>query len=82
MTFTATTALPYEHLERSTAGARAELRRRLLAAGVHRVPAWDMFGVIGPVESADARRRRSYEYSATVASRGPFDRPGTGNATA
>jgi hypothetical protein len=39
-TFTATTALPYEHLERATAGLCAELRRQLLAADVHQMPRW------------------------------------------
>jgi hypothetical protein len=82
VTFTATTAPPYEHLGRATAGLRAELRRRLLTAGVHRVPAWHTFVITGPVKFTDARRRRSYEYSATVDSRGPFDRPGTGNVAA
>lgn len=36
--FTATAALPYEHLERATAGLRAELRWKLLAADVHKMP--------------------------------------------
>jgi hypothetical protein len=34
VTYTATTAVPYPHLERATAGLRAALRHQLLAAGV------------------------------------------------
>ena len=49
MKFTATAALPYEHLERATAGLRAELRRQLLAADVHEMPVWETFVVEGPV---------------------------------
>ncbi len=38
MKFTATTVLPYEHLERVTTGLRAELRLQSTAAGV--MPDW------------------------------------------
>jgi hypothetical protein len=72
--FTATAALPYEHLERATAGLRAELQRQLLAADVHEMPAWDTFAVTGPVELTDLRGRTWFQYRATVESQGPFDR--------
>jgi hypothetical protein len=47
-TFTASTALPYEHLERATAGLRAELRQKLLHADVHQMPMWETFEAAGP----------------------------------
>ena len=72
--FTATAALPYEHLERATAGLRAQLRQKLLAANVHEVPAWETFIVTGPVEFTDLRGRTWCEYRATVESRRPLDR--------
>jgi hypothetical protein len=71
--FTATTALPYEHLERATAALRAGLRHQLLAADVHRMPLWDTFEVTGPTLTTDGRGRTWFEYRATVESRGPFD---------
>jgi hypothetical protein len=58
----ATTALPYPHRDRSTAGLRAELRHR---AGDGR-PDWATFEVTGPVEVPDARGRVWFEYRATV----------------
>jgi hypothetical protein len=73
-TFSAATALPYEHLERATAGLKGELRRQLLAANVHTTPRWETFDVTGPIESADVRGRIWYEYRATVEYRTPFDR--------
>jgi hypothetical protein len=75
--FSATAALPYEHLERATAGLRAELRRRLLAADVHDLPKWETFDVTGPSAFTDLRGRTWYEYRATVESRGPFDQTGS-----
>ncbi len=73
-TFSASAALPYEHLQRATAALRAELRRQLLAADVHAMPRWDTFTVTGPTEFTDLRGRSWYEYRATVESRTPFDR--------
>jgi hypothetical protein len=63
--FTATAALPYEHLERATAGLRAELRQ-VLAADVHAVPQWETLTVTGPQEFTDLRGRVWYEYRATM----------------
>jgi hypothetical protein len=74
--FSASTALPYEHLERATAGLRAELRRRLLTADVHEMPTWKTFDVTGPTEFTDLRGRR-YEYRATMEGRRPFHRTTT-----
>jgi hypothetical protein len=76
-TFSAATALPYEHLERATAGLRAELRRQLLAADVHEMPRWETFDVTGPTEFTDLRGRTWYEYRATVESQTPFGRATT-----
>jgi hypothetical protein len=76
--FSATAALPYEHLERTTAGLRAKLRRQVLAADVHAMPRWDTLTVTGPREFTDLRGRSWYEYEATVESRRPFDPTPTG----
>jgi hypothetical protein len=68
-TYSATTALPYPHLERATAGLRAELRHRLLAAEVDELPDWSTLEVRGPVEVLDGLGRTWFEYEATVAGR-------------
>ena len=73
MNFTATTALPYEHLERATAGLRAALQHQLSAAGVRGLQVWQTFVVAGRVECADRLGRTWYEYRATVESRRPTD---------
>ena len=65
------TALPYEHLERATAGLRAELRHQLLAAGDPGLPDWSTLVVSGPERQADGRRQTWFAYEATVESRGP-----------
>jgi hypothetical protein len=62
--FTATTALPYEHLERATAGLRGQLR--LLAADAGEVPDWSTLTVTGPTESVGAHGRSWYVWSAEV----------------
>jgi hypothetical protein len=68
-TFTASTALPYEHLARATAGLRAELRQKVLREGDHEMPLWDTFEVTGPYEFTDRRGRTWFEYRATVSKR-------------
>ena len=78
MTVAAITALPYEHLGRATAGLRAELRQKLLAADVHQMPEWDTFTVTGPRQFTDLRGRTWYEYRATAEASGPFDRVRSG----
>jgi hypothetical protein len=75
--FSARAALPYEHRERAGAGLRAELRRQLLAADVHKRPKWETFDVTGPTEFPDLRGRTWYEYRATVEGRRPFGRTTT-----
>jgi hypothetical protein len=67
--FSATAALPYEHLERASAGLRAELRRQVLAADAHTTPGWETLTVTGPQEFTDRRGRVWYEYRATVEGR-------------
>ena len=74
MKFTATAALPYEHLDFATGGLRAELRRQLLAADVHERAIWDTFVVTGPTVFDDLRGRAWYEYRASVESRRPLNR--------
>ena len=64
--FSATAALPYEHLERATAGLRAELRRQILAADDHAIPRWGSLAVTGPREFTDLRGCTWFEYRATV----------------
>jgi hypothetical protein len=66
VTFTATTALPYPHLERATAGLRAELRRQMAAAGILEPPRWDTLMVTGPVETTGRHGSAWFEYRATV----------------
>ena len=68
----ATTALPYEHLDRATASLRAELRRQLLAVDVHEMPLWRTFAVTGPVEFTDLRGRTWFEYRANGGEPGAF----------
>jgi hypothetical protein len=66
VTFTATTALPYPHLERATTGLRGELRRQMVATQVPEAPRWDSLEVRGPVEATDGRGRTWFEYRAAV----------------
>jgi hypothetical protein len=53
VTFTATTALPYPHLERATAGLRAELRHELVDGDVRELPDWSSLEIAGLVETTD-----------------------------
>jgi hypothetical protein len=73
--FSASTALPYEHLERATSGLRAELRQRLLHADVHEMPVWETFAVTGPHPFTDLRGRVWFEYRASVESRNAVSGP-------
>jgi hypothetical protein len=69
VTFTATTALPYENLARATAALRAELGYQLVDAGNDELPDWDTLVVTGPLELTDHRGRTWFKYVATVESR-------------
>jgi hypothetical protein len=64
--YTATTALPYPHLKRATAGLRAELRHQLLAAGVVATPDWTTLAVAGPEQFTDERGRIWFGYQAML----------------
>lgn len=66
--YTATTALPYPHLERATAGLRTELRHQLLAAG--ELADWSTLEVTGPSEVLDGHGRLWFECRATVGAGG------------
>jgi hypothetical protein len=70
-TYSATTALPCEHLERATAGLRTELRSRLFRAVTPESPDWDSLVVRGPVRTVDGRGRVWFTYTATMTSREP-----------
>jgi hypothetical protein len=61
VTFRATTVLPYEHVDRATAGLCVELRRQLLKANVYEMPLWEKLAVTGPREFTDLRGRTWYE---------------------
>jgi hypothetical protein len=74
VTFTATTALPYPHLERATAGLRGALRQQLLAAGVMAVPDWSTLTVTGPQEFADERGQLWFGHRATLDGQAPAQR--------
>jgi hypothetical protein len=65
-TFSATTSLPYEHVERATAGLRAKLRYKLLDLGA--APDWSTLEVSGPVTTPDGMGRPWFEYRASVQS--------------
>jgi hypothetical protein len=66
--YSATTALPYPHRERATAGLRAELRHHLRAG---EQADWATLAIAGPKHVPDARGRTWFEYVATVQTRSP-----------
>jgi hypothetical protein len=65
-TVSATTSLPYEHVERARAGLRAKLRYRLLDLGA--APDWSTLEVSGPVTTLDGMGRPWFAYRASVQS--------------
>jgi len=69
-TVSATTSLPYEHVERATAGLRAKLRYQLLDLGA--APDWSTLEVSGPVTTLDGMGRPWFEYRASVLGRAAF----------
>jgi hypothetical protein len=64
MTYRAVAVLPYEHLERATAGLRGRLRLMAVADGV--MPDRSTLQVSGPATSLDGRGRTWFESTATV----------------
>ena len=66
MHLTATTALPYPHLERATAGLRAELRHQLLEARHPEAPDWAGLTVKGPEAFTDGTGRTWFGYWAAL----------------
>ncbi len=74
-TSSTTTAMPYEHLERASAGLCAELRQCLLHADVDESPSWNTVSVTVPPMFSALRGRTWYQYPATGESRRPFGAP-------
>jgi len=66
--FAATTAPLYQHLERATAGLRAELREKVMAAQAAE-PDWATLAVDGPRETTGAHGRTWHEWRASVSPR-------------
>jgi hypothetical protein len=65
--YSASTALPFEHLERATAGLRAQLRQAVLAAeGLAVLPDWSTLQVTGPHPEVDRRGTAWFGYRATI----------------
>jgi hypothetical protein len=64
MTYQAVAVLPYEHLERATAGLRGRLR--LIAADDGVIPDWSTLRVTGPETSLDGRGRTWFEWTTVV----------------
>ncbi|SFO37134.1 hypothetical protein SAMN05660359_02905 [Geodermatophilus obscurus] len=62
-TVEATTALPYPHAERATAGLRAALREQHPNG---EPPDWSKLVVTGPVEARDIRGRTWFHYRAAL----------------
>jgi hypothetical protein len=73
VTFTATMALPYPHMERATAGLRGALRQQILVAGVVTSPDWSTLAITGPQKFADERGQVWFGYWATVGDQGRPD---------
>ena len=69
-TVSATTSLPFEHVERAPAGLRATLRWKPLDLGA--APDWSTLEVSGPVTTLDGMGRPWFEYRASVHSRAAF----------
>jgi hypothetical protein len=59
-TVPATTPLPYEHVDRATAGLRAKVHYQLLDLGA--APDWSTLEIRGPVTTLDRMVRPWFEY--------------------
>lgn len=62
-TYSAVTALPYRHLERATAGLRAQLRLQL---GLDELADWSTLAVDELQRTTDSHGRTWFEYRGTV----------------
>ncbi len=67
MEYKAVAVLPYEHLERTTAGLRGRLRLMAVDDGV--LPDWSTLTVTGPTTSLDGLGRTRFEWTASVEAR-------------
>ncbi len=63
---TATTVLPYDHLERATAGLRGSLRLMSADHGADAPLDWTTLVVTGPTVTRDARGNTWFEWVGTV----------------
>lgn len=66
MTFTATAVLPYDNLERATAGLRGRLRLMVADRNPDALPDWATLVVTGPTTTKDARGNTWFEWVGTV----------------
>jgi hypothetical protein len=66
VTFRATAVLPYDSLERATAGLRGRLRLMVADHGPDLLPDWDTLVVTGPTTTKDARGNTWFEWTGTV----------------
>ena len=66
MTFTATAVLPYDNLERATAGLRGRLRLMVADRNPEALPDWSTLVVTGPTTTKDARGNTWFEWVGTV----------------
>jgi hypothetical protein len=71
--YRAAAALPYDDLQRATAGLRGQLRIMTLADDV--TPDWSTLTVEGPTETPGWHGRVWFEWTATVRARGPGATP-------
>lgn len=67
--FTATAALPYDNLERATAGLRGRLRLMITDYSTDADPDPDTLTISGPVKTKDARGNTWFQWTAVVQAR-------------
>lgn len=71
-TYEATTALPYPHVMRASAGLRGALRRQIVDDGLLVMPDWSTFKVTFTNEAFDARGQILFQYRGSVECRSPL----------
>jgi hypothetical protein len=69
VTFRATAVLPYDNLDRATAGLRGRLRMVITDHDADLSPDWATLVVTGPTMTKDARGNTWFECTATVQAR-------------